>query len=327
MFERFTDRARQVMALANQEAQRFNHEYIGTEHILLGLIKEGTGTAARVLIDMGVDIRQARMEVEKLIKSGPDMVKMGKLPQTPRAKQVIAFAIEEARSLKHDYVGTEHLLLGLIREKDGVASQVLMNLGLQLDPVRESVLHILGLGTEAQRTGTGQSGAASTAPAGPRPFRPEWLLQRAGADVTPGAGLVLAVGVEGNQRLWDGAIRPALEANGLAARRAEHVYEAGVDPLRLQAELWSAAVVIADLGGRDPGTLFALGLCEALGRAPILLARSAGDLPVHLRSSRFIPYDPYDDSETGMAAFRDRLTDAVRSFLAAVRPRDGEASH
>src|SRR5438309_6828034 len=145
MFERFTDRARQVMALANQEAQRFNHEYIGTEHILVGLIKEGTGTAARVLIDMGVDLRHARIEVEKLVKSGPDMVKMGKLPQTPRAKQVIGFAMEEARSLKHDYVGTEHLLLGLLREKDGLAAKVLMNLELELDPVREAVLRILGI--------------------------------------------------------------------------------------------------------------------------------------------------------------------------------------
>jgi ATP-dependent Clp protease ATP-binding subunit ClpC len=129
MFERFTDRARKVMALANQEAQRFNHEYIGTEHILLGLVKEGSGVGANVLKNLDVDLRKVRLEVEKLVKSGPDMVTMGKLPQTPRAKKVIEYAIEEARNLNHNYVGTEHLLLGLLREHDGVAAQVLMNLG------------------------------------------------------------------------------------------------------------------------------------------------------------------------------------------------------
>jgi ATP-dependent Clp protease ATP-binding subunit ClpC len=149
MFERFTDRARKVMALANQEAQRFNHEYIGTEHILLGLVKEGSGVGANVLKNMEVDLRKVRLEVEKLVKSGPDMVTMGKLPQTPRAKKVIEYAIEEARSLNHNYVGTEHLLLGLLREHEGVAAQVLMNLGLKLEQVREEVLDLLGAGVEA----------------------------------------------------------------------------------------------------------------------------------------------------------------------------------
>jgi len=150
MFERFTDRARKVMALANQEAQRFNHEYIGTEHILLGLVKEGSGVGANVLKNLDVDLRKVRLEVEKLVKSGPDMVTMGKLPQTPRAKKVIEYAIEEARNLNHNYVGTEHLLLGLLREHDGVAAQVLMNLGLRLEEVREEVLNLLGAGTSGE---------------------------------------------------------------------------------------------------------------------------------------------------------------------------------
>ncbi len=153
MFERFTDRARKVMALANQEAQRFNHEYIGTEHILLGLVKEGSGVGANVLKNLDVDLRKVRLEVEKLVKSGPDMVTMGKLPQTPRAKKVIEYAIEEARSLNHNYVGTEHLLLGLLREQDGVAAQVLMNLGLKLEDVREEVLNLLGAGLEDEPSG------------------------------------------------------------------------------------------------------------------------------------------------------------------------------
>ena len=157
MFERFTDRARKVMALANQEAQRFNHEYIGTEHILLGLVKEGSGVGANVLKNLDVDLRKVRLEVEKLVKSGPDMVTMGRLPQTPRAKKVIEYAIEEARNLNHNYVGTEHLLLGLLREQDGVAAQVLMNLGLKLEEVREEVLNLLGAGVESE----------DSAPAGP----------------------------------------------------------------------------------------------------------------------------------------------------------------
>src|SRR6516225_6358924 len=144
MYERFTDRARKVMQLANQEAQRFNHEYIGTEHILLGLVKEGTGVAANVLKNLDIDLRKIRMEVEKIVQAGPDMVTMGKLPQTPRAKKVIEYSIEEARDLNHNYVGTEHLLLGLLREQEGVAAQVLMNLGLSLDHVREEVLNLLG---------------------------------------------------------------------------------------------------------------------------------------------------------------------------------------
>ena len=144
MYERFTDRARKVMQLANQEAQRFNHEYIGTEHILLGLVKEGSGVAANVLKNLDVDLRKIRTEVEKLVQSGPEIVTMGKLPQTPRAKKVVEYSMEEARNLNHNYVGTEHILLGLLREQEGVAAQVLMNLSLKLEEVREEVLNLLG---------------------------------------------------------------------------------------------------------------------------------------------------------------------------------------
>jgi ATP-dependent Clp protease ATP-binding subunit ClpC len=155
MFERFTDRARKVMALANQEAQRFNHEYIGTEHILLGLVKEGSGVGATVLKNLDVDIKKLRLEIEKHVKSGPDMVTMGKLPQTPRAKKVIEYAIEEARALNHNYVGTEHLLLGILRETEGIAAQVLMSMGLKLEDVRQEVLNLLGAGVEEEPTDLG----------------------------------------------------------------------------------------------------------------------------------------------------------------------------
>ena len=167
MFERFTDRARKVMALANQEAQRFNHEYIGTEHILLGLVKEGSGVGANVLKNLDVDLRRVRLEVERLVKAGPEMVTMGRLPQTPRAKKVIEYAIEEARNLNHNYVGTEHLLLGLLREHDGVAAQVLMNLGLKLEEVREEVLNLLGAGNENAEGGPTSEGLSSPQAGGP----------------------------------------------------------------------------------------------------------------------------------------------------------------
>jgi ATP-dependent Clp protease ATP-binding subunit ClpC len=152
------------MQLANQEAQRFNHEYIGTEHILLGLVKEGSGVAANVLKNLDVDLRKIRLEVEKIVQHGPDIVSMGKLPQTPRAKKVIEYSMEEARNLNHNYVGTEHILLGLLREQEGVAAQVLMNLGLKLEDVREEVLNLLGHGMETSESG--ERSVPGGAPAG-----------------------------------------------------------------------------------------------------------------------------------------------------------------
>ncbi len=146
MFERFTDRARKTMALANQEAQRLNHEYIGTEHILLGLIAEGSGVGANAMRNMNVDLRAVRALVEKLCKLGPEVVSMGKLPQTPRAKKVIEEAIRAARDLNHNYVGTEHVLLGLIREGDGVAAHVLAQLGVTLEAAQAAITALLGSG-------------------------------------------------------------------------------------------------------------------------------------------------------------------------------------
>ncbi len=143
-FNRFTERARKVIILAKEAAKNINHEYIGTEHILLGLVKEGEGVAAAVLTSLGLDSDGIRQEVEKLVQPGPDKVAAEDIPFTPRAKKVIELAMDEARNLGHNYIGTEHLLLGLIREGDGVASQVLMNLGLDLKSVRDEVLNLLG---------------------------------------------------------------------------------------------------------------------------------------------------------------------------------------
>jgi hypothetical protein len=147
--ERFTDRARKIIALSNSEAQRFNHEYLGTEHLLLGIVKEGSGVAANVLKNLKIDLRLVRLEVEKLVKSGPDMVTMGKLPHTPRVKRVFEYAVEQAKKLNHNYIGSEHLLLGLLCERDGIAVQVLLNLGVTLDVVRVEILNLLGAGVPA----------------------------------------------------------------------------------------------------------------------------------------------------------------------------------
>jgi ATP-dependent Clp protease ATP-binding subunit ClpC len=159
MFDRFTDRAKKVMNLARQEAQRFNHEYLGTEHVLLGLVQEGSGVAANVLRNMGIDLNKIRVEVEKIVKTGPSHTPMGQLPFTPRAKKVLELSMEEAQNLGHNYIGTEHLLLGLIKENEGIAAQVLMNLSIKLEDVREEVLDFLGADTseeEDEETAVGE---------------------------------------------------------------------------------------------------------------------------------------------------------------------------
>ncbi len=163
MFNKFTERARKVILLAKEEAKRFNHDYIGTEHILLGLIREGEGVAAAVLQKLGLSPEKIRLEVEKLVQSGPSTMVSGDIPFTPKAKKVIELAMEEARSLGHNYIGTEHLLLGLIREGEGVASQVLMNLGLDLNRVRNEVITLLGSSSPVP-TGSG-SGTRTKTPA------------------------------------------------------------------------------------------------------------------------------------------------------------------
>ncbi|MDR4509257.1 MAG: ATP-dependent Clp protease ATP-binding subunit [Candidatus Brocadiaceae bacterium] len=156
MFDRFTDRARKVMALAREEARRFNHEYIGTEHILLGLVKEGSGVASNVLQNLEVELKKIRLEIEKIVQSGTDLVSVGQLPFTPRVKKVLEYSMEEARALGHNYIGTEHLLLGLLREQEGVAAQVLLNMGVKLEDVREEVIGLLGSEAAAQAGGSGQ---------------------------------------------------------------------------------------------------------------------------------------------------------------------------
>ena len=143
MYELFTDRARKVMQLANQEAQRFNHEYLGDEHLLLGVAKEGSGVGANVLKNLDVDLRRIRLEVEKAVTSGKEMVTMGKLPQTTTAKKVIQGTLKIARELNHNYCGTEHILLGLL-SVEGTARNVLTKLNVTLEKAQEQTLRLIG---------------------------------------------------------------------------------------------------------------------------------------------------------------------------------------
>jgi ATP-dependent Clp protease ATP-binding subunit ClpC len=157
MFNRFTERARKVLVLAKEEARRFNHDYIGTEHILLGLLREGEGVACAVLQNLGADLERLKIEIEKLISSGSVGSVLGDIPFTPRAKKALELSAEEARSMGHNYIGTEHILLGLFREEEGIASQVLLSLGVDSKRVRDEVSALLGGGPHSQLTSTPSS--------------------------------------------------------------------------------------------------------------------------------------------------------------------------
>jgi hypothetical protein len=152
MYDRFTDRARKVMQLAEQNARRGKCEYVGTEHLLLALVEEGSGVAFKVLRNLGVDPERIKREIWSIIPpSSPESAYSGKLPNVPRVENIIQFAIDEARFLRHNYVGTEHLLLGILREPGCVASQILLNLGLKPADVRQQVLSLLGRPLAADR--------------------------------------------------------------------------------------------------------------------------------------------------------------------------------
>lgn len=159
MYDKFTDRAVQVLKLANEEAEKLHHQFIGTEHILLALIAEGTGVGANVLKNLNIDLKRIRRHVEQIVAGPTETLSgtCGQYPLTPRSKNVIDGAIAEARALQHSYVGTEHLLLGLLREEEGIAALVLMNLGLNLNDAREEVCNLLGLPKHLAKIETGKT--------------------------------------------------------------------------------------------------------------------------------------------------------------------------
>src|ERR671922_620146 len=172
MFERFTDRARRVVVLAQEEARMLNHNYIGTEHILLGLIHEGEGVAAKALESLGISLEAVRQQVEEIIGQGGSSPS-GHIPFTPRAKKVLELSLREALQLGHNYIGTEHILLGLIREGEGVAAQVLQKLGADLNRVRQQVIQLL----------SGYTGGKETAP-GEAPPQGSMVLDQFGRNLT-----------------------------------------------------------------------------------------------------------------------------------------------
>src|SRR5205809_2167790 len=162
----FTPRAQQVLALARKEADRFNHNFVGTEHLLLGLIKLGQGVAVNVLQKLGLDLETVRLEVEKQVGTGPDQKMIGNIPYTPRVKKVLSLAAKEAKALNHTYVGTEHILLGLLREGDGVAARVLKNMDVDIEQTRQEILKELdpnfNSGEEAPTNEGGGQGESAT---------------------------------------------------------------------------------------------------------------------------------------------------------------------
>ena len=191
MFERFTDRARRVVVLAQEEARLLNHNYIGTEHILLGLIHEGEGVAAKALESLGISLEAVRAQVEEIIGHG-GQAPSGHIPFTPRAKKVLELSLREALQLGHNYIGTEHILLGLIREGEGVAAQVLVKLGADLSRVRQQVIQLLSgyAGTKESAGRRHRRGRRHGEPAvgfaRARPVRPQPHAARAREEARPG---------------------------------------------------------------------------------------------------------------------------------------------
>src|SRR5213082_130025 len=175
-FDKFTERARKVLQLAQEEAQRFNHNYIGTEHLLLGLVREGEGVAAKVLGNLGVELNKVRSAVEFIIGRG-DRTVAGDIGLTPRAKKVIELSVDEARRLNHHYIGTEHLLLGLVREGEGIAAGVLESLGVSLDKVRSQVIYVLNQSAAYSQEGQAPHGKSSKTP----------VIDQLGMDLTAAA--------------------------------------------------------------------------------------------------------------------------------------------
>jgi hypothetical protein len=211
MFERFTDRARRVVVLAQEEARLLNHNYIGTEHILLGLAHEGEGVAARALTELGISLEAVRAQVEEIIGRG-QQAPTGHIPFTPRAKKVLELSLREALELGHNYIGTEHILLGLIREGEGVAAQVLVKLGAGLARARQVVVQLL-------------SGYAGPEVAGQSRFPPARLGREAAAAMVAGGP-----GVYQEQ--------PAELVRVVPLAREVH-YEAGWRVVLISLEIWS----------------------------------------------------------------------------------------
>jgi ATP-dependent Clp protease ATP-binding subunit ClpC len=186
VFERFTERARQVVVLAQDEARALKHNYIGTEHLLLGLLREEEGLAARVLESFDVTVEKVREQVKRLVGQGDEEIVTGQIPFTPRAKKVLELALREALSLGHNYIGTEHVLLGIVRENQGVAARILLDLDADAEKIRDETIRML--------SGPGGPGLVHTETVQHRPVRSGWTSHGPLARRTPSLLLGWALG-------------------------------------------------------------------------------------------------------------------------------------
>jgi len=341
-FDKFTERARRVVDLAEDEARGFNHGYIGTQHLLLGLVREGEGVAAKVLANLGVELNRVRSAVEFIIGRG-DRPVTGEIGLSPRAKKVIELAVDEARRLNHHYIGTEHLLLGLVREGEGIAAGVLESLGVSLEKVRTEVLRVLapvtaplrGVGAlqakamirrwdtsrsysdlAALRNALAHRGvAADEAP--PVPMRARRM------SVAPIFGdrgfvlddqlcFVLMPFADELGPIYEDHIKNAVEQCGLRCVRADDVFEPG----QIMEQIWGlinrAKLVIVDLTGKNPNVFYELGIVHTLGKPVILVTQSEDDVPFDLRHHRYILYKY---TPRGCRDLERKLGEAIKAVI------------
>jgi len=284
MFDRFTDRARRVMGHARQAAQGFNHDYIGTEHILLGLLAERSGVAADVLHNLDVDPDDVRAATERRISPGTTMVTMGQLPFTPRGKRVLECSIEEATALGHSYLGTEHLLLGMLREEEGTAGRVLRDLNVRIEDARREILALVGTtGPDAQ---------------GRRLAEPSHKASR----------VALAALMLGPAAFLASPLVAAVEhALGALGYRSVRKWMVEADPGAVLNGIYECSLVVAFAGEAPPALVYALGAARALRRRVLLLTERGRALPAVLEGFRRVEVPGGAPSP----AFVERLTHAL----------------
>jgi hypothetical protein len=346
-FGRLTERARRVLTLAEAEARSMNHNYIGTEHLLAALVGEGDGVAAKVLANLGVELEKIRTAIEFIIGHGRQRV-TDKIGFTPRANKVIGLAGDEARRLGHHYIGTEHVLLGLVDEGEGLGAGILESLGVSEAAVRAEVDRVLapvtaslrGVGTvrakavierwdtsrsysdlAALRNALAHLGvAADEAP--PVPMRARRMSV---APVFGGRSFVLddqlcfvLMPFEDQLRpVYDDHIRKVVEQCGLRCLRADDVF----DPGQIMEQIWDlinrARLIIVDLTGKNPNVFYEMGIVHTVGKPVILMTQSEDDVPFDLRPFRYILYEY---TPRGCQDLERKLREAIQ---AVVGPRRG----
>jgi nucleoside 2-deoxyribosyltransferase len=301
-FDKFTERARRVLTLAQEESLRFNHDYIGTEHLLLGLVREGGGVATWVLANLGVDLNKVRSAVEFTIGRG-DRPVAGEIGLTPRAKKVIELAVDEAGRLSHHYIGTEHLLLGLVREGKGIAADVLGSLGVRLGDARREVVRVLSQARPQRRI--------------PPDMVVSPIFGGRGFPVGQELCVVLMSFADEARPIYDDHIRKVVvEQCGLECRRADDVFKAGQTMESVWEQMNRARVIVADVSGRNPNVFYELGIAHTLGKPVILITRSEDDVPFDLRHLRFVEYEY---TPQGCQELERKLREAIQAVVGSRR--------